>query len=90
MLKWGMEPAEARRRSSEYLYSQLNAAAFIKLRGSSKHADKKAFYNETIVVDGFKDYLRGGKFSNRVLAAGFTPALAYTKLHGAYLKLRGR
>lgn len=90
MLKWGMEPEEAERRSREYLYSQLNAAAFIKLRSGARHKDKKAFYKSVISADGLKGCLRRGKFSSRVLAAGFAPALLYTKLHGVYMKLKSK
>ena len=90
MLKWGMDEAEAARRSREYLYCQLNAAAFIKLRSKAKRAEKKAFYKEVMAVDGLKSHLRHGKLSNRALAAGFGPALAYTKLHAAYLNTKRR
>ena len=89
MLKWGVPEAEAKQRSDDYLFSQLNAAAFIKLRSGSERADKKAFYKEVMAVEGFKNYLKHGRFSRRMLAAGFAPAMAYTGLHGAYLKIKG-
>lgn len=90
MLKWGMDEAEARKRADEYLFGQLNSAAFIKLRSGAPRAEKKAFYNDVISADGIKSYLRKGKFSSRMLALGFSPAMAYTRLHSAYLKARGK
>lgn len=85
MLKWGLPEEEAESRSNTYLFSQLNAAAFIKLRSDAKHAEKKAFFKELMTVDGFKSYLRHSKLSSRVLAAGYSPAWAYTRLHDAYV-----
>ncbi len=90
MRAWGADEGRIERDCGEHLYSQLNAASFIKLRGASPTADKRRFVIETLKTPGFRAWLRRGRFSSRVLSLGFVPALAYVKAHGVYLKLRGR
>ncbi len=90
MQKWGVCSEEANGRADEYLYGQLNSAVFIKLRGNSQTGEKLRFYKQSFEEKGFKAYLSHGKLSSRILGMGFLPALLYTKVHGAYLRLRGR
>lgn len=90
MLKWGADEQRAESEAQAYLYEQLNSAVFIKLRSGAKRAEKRAFYNEVMSTPGFKSRPDDGKFSSRVLKAGFAPAMLYVKAHSAYLKLKGK
>lgn len=89
MQKWGVDEETAEREAADYLYTQLKAAAFIKLRSGAGAKEKRAFVKETLAVEGFKKWLSKGKFSSRALALGYLPAAVYTKLHGAYLRIKG-
>ena len=89
MRAWGMDEERTERDRIEYLSTQLKAASFAKLRSGAKYAEKKSFVKDALKVEGFRDWLRKGNMSSKVLSMGFIPSLLYVKAHRPYHVLFG-